>query len=271
MARTSIPPPQSLEMTGDMATNWEAFRDSWDNYAIATELTKKPDAVVVATLLTVMGKECFKIYKNLPLTDDERKSTQTRLDKLGEEFQSKRNIIYERYKYYCTVQELNENFDRFLNRLRERIATCKYTALENEMLRDRIVFGITNNDTRERLLREKDLDLDKAINICRTSEMAVKQLHNMDPTEALHYTKARPTKSKYRFQRKQITNYMYCGESHAAGNCKAYGQVCNKCNNENHLAKVCMSNQRQRYNTSNQKQADQRRQNPDRKGRQHWR
>jgi hypothetical protein len=43
-------------MTGDMATNWEAFRDSWDNYAIATELTKKRDAVVVATLLTVMGK-----------------------------------------------------------------------------------------------------------------------------------------------------------------------------------------------------------------------
>jgi hypothetical protein len=99
--------------------------------------------------------------------------------------------------------------------------------------------------------------------------MVVKQLHKMDPTEALHYTKARPTKSmKYRFQRKQITNCMYCGESHAAGKCKAYGQVCIKCNKENHLAKVCMSNQRQRYSTSNQKQADQRRQNPDRKGKQ---
>ncbi|EDO34516.1 predicted protein [Nematostella vectensis] len=222
----SLPTTQPLEMQGDMATNWEKFKDSWENYIIATELNKKLDAIVVATLLTVMGKDCCRIYKNLPLTDHERKSPTSILEKLGEEFQSKsniiyerasvkdtwenyiiatglnkkldaivvatlltvmgkdcyriynnlpltdherksptsileklgeefqskRNIIYERYLYFCIAQEPSKGFDRFLNSLRDRITTCKYITLENEMLRDRIVFGVNNSDTRERLL-----------------------------------------------------------------------------------------------------------------------
>lgn len=65
------------------------------------------------------------------------------------------------------------------------------------MLRDRIVFEINNNDTREWLLRGKNLDLDKAINICRTNKMAVKQLHNMDPSDTphIHYTSPNQSRS----------------------------------------------------------------------------
>ena len=108
------------------------------------------------------------------------------------------------------------------------------------MLRDRIV--INNNDTRERLLREKHLDLDKAINICRTIEMAVKQLHSMDTTDTVHYTRSkfgRPqSKSK---QNAQVTNCKYSGDNNLAGNCKAYGKTCSKCHKRNNLVKVCMS------------------------------
>ena len=200
MARSTLPAPESMNMKGDLATNWETFKDSWTNYAIATELEKKTDSVVVATLLTVMGKECYKIYKNLPLTDEERKSPEIILEKLTAEFQAKRNVVYERYVFNSCVQETSETFDRFLNRLRERAATCKFAALESEMLRDRIVIGINNNITRERLLREKDLTLDYAINISKTSEMAVTQLHQIDPFEAIHYTKDKPKFSNSKFK-----------------------------------------------------------------------
>lgn len=37
----------------------------------------------------------------------------------------------------------------------------------------------------------------------------------------------------------------YCGDTHAAGNCHAYGKTCAKCNKKNHLAKVCQSTSRQ--------------------------
>ena len=179
-----------MDLTGDLATNWESFKDNWENYVIATELEKK-----VAKLISIMGQECYKIYKNLALSDAERKSSSTIIEKLTAEFESKRNIIYERYLYNSTIQETDESFDRFLNRLREHISHCKYAALE-EMLRDRIVIGINNNNTRERLLRKKDLDLDKAIHLCRTSETAAIQLHSMEPTDTVHYARSRVGKPK---------------------------------------------------------------------------
>lgn len=235
-----------MEMNGDLATNWETFKDAWDNYYIATELSKKPEKVVVATLLSIIGTECFKIYKNLPLTQAERESLTTILDKLGLEFQAKRNIIFERYLFNSTIQEPNESFDRFLHRLRQRASTCKYDTLEAEMLRDRIVIGIENNDVRERLLRENELVLDTAINICRTTEMASRQLQNIEhPIEEVKYARAnfkkKASEQANKGQDKRPKPCKYCGDQHPRGNCKAYGQICTNCNKRNHFAKVCQS------------------------------
>ena len=151
-----------MNMKGDLVSNWEYFKDSWNNYATATELSKKSEEIVVATLLSVMGKECHQIYKNLPLSAEERKKTETVLAKLTEHFEPKRNIIYEQYVFNTVSQEQDKSFDQFLNRLRELAATCNFGTLEEEMIRDRIVIEIRDNRTRERLLREPDLKLERA-------------------------------------------------------------------------------------------------------------
>ena len=130
MAKAAPLAAPTMVMSGDLATNWEAFEDGWTNYALATELNKKDDQVIVATLLTVIGPECFKIYKNLLLSDDERKCPSAILAKLREEFQGKRNIIYDRYIFNSAIQEANEPFDIFFNRLRELSKTYKYELLE---------------------------------------------------------------------------------------------------------------------------------------------
>ena len=48
-----IPPPSKMDMTGDQASNWEFFKDSWKNYATATKLDQKDKKIVAATLLWV--------------------------------------------------------------------------------------------------------------------------------------------------------------------------------------------------------------------------
>ena len=47
------------------------------------------------------------------------------------------------------------------------------------MIRDRIVIGLQDRDTKLRLLKEEDLDLNKTVNICRASEIASRQLQSM--------------------------------------------------------------------------------------------
>ena len=61
--------------------------------------------------------------------------------------------------------------------------SCKYGALTDEMIRDRIVIGVRDKDSKLRLLKEDELDLNKALSICRSNEAASKQLKFMKQEE----------------------------------------------------------------------------------------
>ena len=145
MADSRLPPPAEMDLKGDVVSNWQYFRESFENYERATELRKKSDEVRVNTLLHVMGKECYMIYKNLPIPDGDKKETDKVLKHLQDYFMPKRNIIYERYIFSTTNQEKDEKLDVYLTRLRKLIATCDYGTLHDEMLRDRLVIGIHDN------------------------------------------------------------------------------------------------------------------------------
>ena len=243
MAQSLIPPPSKMEVKGDIVSNWSFFKDSWHNYVIATELNEKDKKIQVATLLSVMGKECIQIYKNLPLTDAQRKDPETIIKALGDHFEPQRNTIYERYLFNLTQQEPNETFDQFISRLRQLVATCEYGVLSDEMVRDRIVIGIRDNNARERLLRDIKLTLAKAIEACRTSERAAKQRLTMENSESVHYHRGKGPRHKHQKDQMSPRKCKYCGDVHMPGNCKAYGQICSRCNKRNHFAKVCKSKQ----------------------------
>jgi len=116
------------------------------------------------------------------------------------------------------------------------------------MLRDRIVTGLQNHGHRERLLRESTLTLQKAIDICRTNEMAASQRHKMEQSGTIHFAREEKKRGLCKNPRRSSRPTRlckYCGDTHAAGNCHAYGKTCAKCNKKNHLAKVCQSTSRQ--------------------------
>ena len=77
MAAYQIPPPDPMNCNGDVATNWKIFRDAYEDYATAAELSGKEPAVQAATLKTIMGKQCKQILNRLGLTTEELKSTDT--------------------------------------------------------------------------------------------------------------------------------------------------------------------------------------------------
>ena len=172
-----IPPPSNMEITGDLPSSWEFFRDSWKSYTIATKLDQKDKKIVAATLLSVTGKECLHVCRNLPMTEDERQDADVILTKLGEYFEPKKNTIYERYVFNSRSQKPGESFDQFLAELRKLAATCQFGTFEDEMLRDRIVTGLRDHSQRKRLLRDTTLTLEKAKkDICQTNEMAANQI-----------------------------------------------------------------------------------------------
>lgn len=218
------------------------FRDSWKNYATATKLDQKDKKIVTATLLSVMGKECLHVCRNLPLTEDERQDADVILMKLGEYFEPKRNTIYERYVFNSHSQKPGESFDQFLAELHKLAATCQFRTFEDEMLYDHIVTGLQDYGHREQLT------LQKAVDICHTNEMAANQRHKMEQLDNVHYTHEQKKHDAHEDSRKTSNSAKkcnYCGDTHRAGNCPAYGQTCTKCKKKNHLAKACQSSLKQ--------------------------
>ena len=71
----------------------------------------------------------------------------------------------------------DETTDTYVAALKNLRKTCNfYDCLQDSLLRDRIVFGVKDGNTRKRLLQERNLDLHKCIDICRTYENTASQL-----------------------------------------------------------------------------------------------
>ena len=83
------------------------FLLAWENYALATELTKKAEGVQVATLLTVIGEEAREVYATLNdwENDGDEKKIKPVLKKFGEYCEPRKNVPFERFKFNRRVQE----------------------------------------------------------------------------------------------------------------------------------------------------------------------
>jgi len=113
------------------------------------------------------------------------------------------NVTYERYVFNRRVQESGERFDVFLGDVRRLARSCHFTAVEDSMIRDRIVVGIRDDSkpARHKLLQIRDLTLAKTIDICKASEAAGKQMEaiaGVDQVQSLRSPKQPETCDRLR-------------------------------------------------------------------------
>lgn len=110
---------------------------------------------------------------------------------------------------------------------------------QDDMVRDRIVIGVLDKTTQERLLRKPELSLQKALNFCRaveSSKTEPKALQNeMNVNELKREKSQNVTAGKF------LTYNVchFCSFRHARGKCPAYGKECAFCKKKNHFAFVC--------------------------------
>ena len=72
-----------------------------------------------------------------------------------------------------TSNKAGETIDQFITELKTRAKSCEFCDQHDSMIRDRIVFGVTDTWLKERLLRESsDLTLEKASSLCRAAKVS---------------------------------------------------------------------------------------------------
>lgn len=254
----NIPVPNPLNLSGaNPVEEWRFFRAIYENFEVASGLNAKDIKVRTASLLTIIGADGFKLYDTIPWTTEEKESIKGILDGFEKHIVPPTNVIYERYLFNAAKQEDNETVDVFVYRLRKLIATCTYGNLSDEMLRDRLVFGIVNEATRKKLLTTSNLDLNTAITMCQLDEQTDIRLKQMKSTRERENNEEPVNKVMY----KQKFNHCdYCGGEHQRTNrfnrykCPAFGKICQKCGMKNHYTNVCLNSD----NRMNNKHGDSR-------------
>ena len=140
----------------------------------------KSDEVGSATLLHFAGPEALEIYNTFTWTEEgDKKKIYKILENFEEYCTPRKNITWERHIFNTRAQKLGENIDQYTTDLRKKATSCEFGILRNSLIRDRIVCGIHDDRTRSRLLKEADLTLARAIDICRADEITASQIKVM--------------------------------------------------------------------------------------------
>ena len=144
-----LPPPPPLDIHGpQVSEKWTRFKRAWTNYALAMELSKKPQPVQVATLLTIIGKdarEAFSTFTSWETEGDENKLDPV-IAKFEEYCRPRKNIPFKRYCFNCRQQEAGETYEQYRTALRKLSQTCEFHIItQEELLRDCLVFGIRDD------------------------------------------------------------------------------------------------------------------------------
>lgn len=249
-----LPPPPALEIHDTQAAEkWKRFKRAWSSYSLATGLSEKDDAVQVATLLTVIGEEAREVFSTFSGWEHEDDSTKIVpvLDKFEQYCQPHKNIPFERYRFNRRTQEPGETYDQYRTALRKIAESCEFNMITpDEILRDRLVFGIRDAKTRERLLRETKLTLQRTDEICHAAESMSAQMKVMEessptPTvSAIHDDKGKTKRPESGPNTRHGRECWNCGRKHDLKRrelCPAYGKTCSKCHKLNHFAAKCRS------------------------------
>ena len=130
-------------------------------YISLSGLEREAPAKLVQAITLCFACETLTIVENLGLTPEQRSSI-TAIVSANVDGQVNESV--ERRNFRRRVQQPGESFDDFLVSLRELAKTCKFCSDEcvHKSIRDQIIEGVSDGNTEEELLKEKDLSLDAA-------------------------------------------------------------------------------------------------------------
>ena len=117
------------------------------------------------------------IVDNLGLPKEDQKKIDKIIQALKVFVEGAVNETVERRNFRKRRQHIQESFDDFLDALRDLIKACNYCAADdwvNKALRDQVK-SLQDGDTIDELLCQKDLTLDKTIQMCRARKSAKHQ------------------------------------------------------------------------------------------------
>ncbi|XP_069129346.1 uncharacterized protein [Argopecten irradians] len=170
--------PQMDWCKTDLVTAWKSFKQHVE-FMFSGPLKKKGEVEKCSYFMLWIGEKGRNIYSTWTLTADEGKLLKTYYDRFESYVKPRSNVIYNRYRFHSKQQSEGETFEQFVTELQVLVKDCNYDN-SDEMVRDRIVFGVKNPKVRKKLINiGSDLTLAKALVTARNYELSHAQARDM--------------------------------------------------------------------------------------------
>ena len=244
----TLTPPVRMNFSGGaIAQNWSRWEREFRTFFAACELGQKPNETQVAILLHSAGPEAKEINQTLVYAnDDERKDYNVVLAKLRAYCEPRKNVVFERHRFWSRDQMDNETIGQWTTELRTRAAKVRVPGVRQHDKRQDCIRNTRQTGTGETPTRVRSNVRERALDICRASEtrkvqyQAMSSLHQQDI--AVHDIRAGEKRGQKQGQSQNSRSQRqckYCGSTHPPRQCPAYNKKCNKCGCLNHFAAVC--------------------------------
>jgi hypothetical protein len=213
-----------------------------------------------------MGAKGREIYHAVEMSDDDRKKPERIFNKIRAHIAPTLNPVFARYQFNNIVQG-EKTMEQFITLVKNKAKDCDFGALKDDLVRDRIIFGVSSTKLREKLLQVgKDLKMDRCITMCQEFEYSVSQMKMFNKDTSQVHALSMSDNSKSRTysrgntqsrtvrqhgrtesrpehtgnQQARGTCCGRCGGSHTEDQrCPAKGTQCRKCSKWNHWSKCC--------------------------------
>ena len=197
--------------------------------------------------LSAIGAKPYALLRNLVTPDLPKDKTFVQLvEVLKKHYEPKPLVIAERFNFHRRAQQTGESVKEFAAELRRLTIYCDFGDHLDEALRDRFVCGLNSETTQKRLLTERELTFNSAIDIAHGMESAAqnaRKLQGTQTTTGANINKMTPGQSE--------TKECYrCGHSsHRPTHCPYRSAKCHNCGKQGHLKRMCRQQTKQKNPT----------------------
>jgi hypothetical protein len=243
--------------SASLAADWRIFKSQFTVFQVAKKFSKMSGEEQIANLLVLMGPDSVPIYEQFVFdeTVSTKKKTLKNVMKMFDvHFEPVKNVIFERMKFN-SMKQGDMPIHQFITQLLTQADNCDYGAMKNDLVRDRIVVGVTDDKLRDYLIDMDNLDLQKCVTkakqyISHHEQSAKIAGDSVDAVRYTRYSSGMPGSSKtsqgvlaprqgaglHRGDPGK-TKCVWCNKSvHIGDSCPARKSKCHKCGLVGHWA-----------------------------------
>ena len=251
---------------GNMGESFKKWKRELDIYMEASGMADKSKKRQIAVILSCAGSDIIEASEHFiwlkadgtAMSDEDKAKPYVMLQKIEEYCIPRQSEVLMSFRFWNVAWQTP--FDSLLTELRTRTDACNFQE-RDRMIRDKIVFT-AKGKIQELLLRDANLNLHKAIDICRAYEQSManvkefcgessskidqvskKSQKSSWKSPSPSYGKAKSDAGEHSSAKESeiVKDCNFCGGNHQKGCkfCPAYGKICMNCNGRHHFKIKC--------------------------------